>query len=186
MNEKQNSKRPLVLVGVLFIVIVITVIMSTGGTALVDGHSMMPTLEDGDKMLYMNLFYTPKVSDIVLVNVVDVDDVDNDFLIKRVIGVAGDEIRFDEEKGLIYRNNVLLEVTEEADVLYEEGYSISSLTYNKKDLQETVTVPKGFVLVLGDNRENSFDSRNSELGMVHEGFIEGKAIVRVSPFGFVK
>jgi len=170
----------------------------------VDGDSMLPTLRDRDFMLVTNFFYTPKCDDIVVIHA---DQLYNGItgsagraIIKRVIGVAGDEIMFDTANGVIYRNGVQLEIEIKDGLIYEEGYTISSLTVNSVDLPSmpfAVIVPEGRVLVLGDNRNNSVDSRFASednrrrlqfVGMVDVNYVIGRAFFRFAPlnsFGFV-
>jgi signal peptidase I len=159
----------------------------------VEGSSMLPTLNDGDKVLTTNFFYTPKNGDIVVVyaeNVYnDKKEVMGQNIIKRVIGVAGDVIEFDTDEGVVYRNGDLLGIDEADGVLYEDGYSVNSRTYSRKSLPASVTVPAGYILVLGDNRGGSSDSRDSHIGLIDVNLIVGKAIFRVLPlsdFGFVE
>jgi signal peptidase I len=180
IQERKNNKRVLVLVAILIVVIAAAFLAAQGGSVLVDGDSMLPTYEDGDRIVIMNLFYTPKHGDVV---VLDLNSADFETtLLKRVIGVAGDEIEFDPfetGEGEIYRNGELLEIVEQDGVLYEDGYTISMRTRDWKDMPRSVKVPDGYIFVLGDNRGNSTDSRNAEVGMVHVRRIEGKAILKI-------
>ncbi|MCI7759844.1 MAG: signal peptidase I [[Eubacterium] saphenum] len=150
----------------------------------VDGPSMNDTLLDKDKVLITNLFYEPSFRDIV---VIQADKLVNgntkmygEAIIKRVIGVAGDTIRINFEKGEVYRNGELL----------EEDY-IKELTKRRYNgwLESNVdyVVPENCVFVMGDNRNVSNDSRNlDDIGFVDKNLIMGRAFVRVLPISQFK
>ncbi|MBO9604743.1 MAG: signal peptidase I [Paenibacillaceae bacterium] len=134
----------------------------------VSGHSMDPTLHDGQRVYISKLphtfGYTPKYGDIVIVdsrttrNRSLLDDIkdhplfhlfeknneEHIIFIKRVIGKAGDELRFQD--GHVYRNGEKL----------DEPYLNEAMQYSSK---ETVVVPDNYVFVMGDNRNHSQDSR---------------------------
>ncbi|MCL2634751.1 MAG: signal peptidase I [Oscillospiraceae bacterium] len=176
-----------ILTALLAIILIFTFIIRLTS---VDGDSMLPTLHDEDNLLVTNFFYTPKHNDIVVIYADKLYDHTKGEhgkpIIKRVIGIPGDKIRFDTENGRIYRNDILLEIGTIDGQLYEDGHMINSLTMSSYDLSSTVIVPAGHVLVLGDNRGNSVDSRNMNshqyVGLVDENFIVGRAFFRISPF----
>ena len=143
----------------------------------VDGGSMNNTLQNADKVISTNLFYTPARGDIV---VVQADRLENKLtmrygepIIKRVIALEGDTIRFDFNKGEVYLNGELL----------EEDY-IAAKTLTPESCQSGVdyVVPEGHVFVMGDNRNASTDSRHYAVGFVDKDLIMGKAIFRFMPF----
>lgn len=140
------------------------------------GTSMYPTLTNQDKMLVSDVFYTPKVGDIV---VFKKDSYDPDkALVKRVIATEGQEINIDFDKGIVYVDGVAI----------EEDY-INELTTTKLDFIGPQTVPTGCVFVMGDNRNMSTDSRKTEIGMVDNRLIIGKVycvLFPLSSFGMVK
>ncbi len=131
----------------------------------VRGGSMQPTLRQNDMLLLSIHMYTPHHGDVVVI-----DRHTQEPLIKRVIGVAGDTIFIDKQSGAVYRNGQKL----------EEAYIYKTFTV-PNDLTEAVTVPKGHIFVLGDNRSLSKDSRDEEIGMVDLEDVVGKAIFRVWP-----
>lgn len=142
----------------------------------VSGTSMYPTLNNGDKMLVSDLFYTPKVGDIVVFKS-DTYDPDK-ALVKRVIATEGQEINIDFDRGIVYVDGVAI----------EEDY-ISELTTTKLDFIGPKTVPEGCVFVMGDNRNMSTDSRKAEIGMVDNRLILGRVycvLFPLSELGWVK
>ncbi|WP_082903336.1 signal peptidase I [Christensenella timonensis] len=134
--------------------------------ATVNGASMQPTLQDGDVLLCSSLGYTPDYGDIVVTEM----DVGEGDLVKRVIALAGDTVDVDYRTGTVSVNGERL----------DEPYILES-TNLKGDIQFPVEVPVGRVFLLGDNRNNSVDSRRSILGMVPECTLLGKVYFRVFP-----
>ena len=96
---------------------------------------------------------------------------DNEYICKRVIGIAGDEITFSD--GNIFING---------EVLDESWYLENAETFVPDDGNAVYVVPEGKVFVLGDNRNNSIDSRWSDVGNVSREDIVGKVVLRIYPF----
>ena len=138
----------------------------------VDGQSMMNTLHDQDKLIISNFNYTPQTGDIVVIYI----EGQNKPYIKRVIATEGQTVKIDFEKWEVYVDGKLLE---EDYVLRREGDMHYAAFYNGE-----FTVPEGQVYVMGDNRNDSTDSR--VLGCLDEHNIIGRVIVRLAPeFGTV-
>ena len=137
----------------------------------VSGPSMNPTLTSGDRIVLNSLFYTPENGDIVVIT--QPNSHDNEPLIKRVIAVEGQTISVDAETDTVTVDGVKLNET----YILEQDIQRAGEAY-----QYPLTIPKGKVFVMGDNRNDSFDSRDPGLGMVEERFIMGKAIFRIYPF----
>ena len=138
----------------------------------VDGNSMMNTLQDQDKLIISNFNYTPQTGDIVVIYI----EGQNKPYIKRVIATEGQTVKIDFEKWQVYVDGELLE---EDYVLRREGDMHYAAFYNGE-----FTVPEGQVYVMGDNRNDSTDSR--VLGCLDEHNIIGRVIVRLAPeFGTV-
>lgn len=135
---------------------------------LTQGHSMEPTLAEGDKGFAWVYHYAPTRGDVVVIK--DVHE-DNKYIVKRVIGLAGDLIDIDFWTGAVTRNGELL----------EEPY-VTEPSVTPGDLWYPVTVPQGHVFVMGDNRNHSTDSRTTYTGMIAEENIEGKMVFRFFPF----
>lgn len=135
----------------------------------VDGSSMYPTLEDHNIMLTSNLNYHPARGDIVVLNK---ETFWNGLpIVKRIIGVGGDTIDINFDRGEVWVNGELL----------DEPY-IAEPTFKQDDVDFPQVVPEGCVFVMGDNRNGSTDSRNSMLGMVDERYILGHVLTVIYPF----
>ena len=134
----------------------------------VDGHSMDPTLSNGERIL-INLLAKPDYGDIV---VVDGYTSYGKPLVKRVIGKGGDTIDIDFTAGVVYRNGVAL----------DEPYTAEP-TYLYESVEFPITVPDGCLFLMGDNRNTSTDRRESRVGCVDERDLMGAAVLRMLPFG---
>ena len=154
------------MVAVACVVLVFTFAVRLAG---VDGDSMNPTLYNRDRLLITRLFYTPQQGDIV---VVTKPTHRNEPLIKRVIATGGQTVDIDFVSHTVIVDGVVLD---------EEHY-IAEPTAQQYDLSFPQTVPEGCVFIMGDNRNHSWDSRDSEVGMVDERYILGKVIYRVLPY----
>jgi signal peptidase I len=138
---------------------------------IVREHSMENTLHEYDYIILNRqayLFGEPKSGDIIVFHTDLVQPNGKEkLLIKRVVGVPGDRIYISE--GTVYKND------EPLDESYtKDGYTAS-------DMGE-VTVPEKSIFVMGDNRQNSIDSRDSTVGFVKVEGILGKATIRLYPF----
>ena len=152
---------------ICFPVIVITVlILFICRVIVVDGDSMTNTLYDGEKVIITNFFYEPEKGDIV---VTDGRIHNGRPLIKRVIAIEGDTIEIDYSTGNVTINGQVIQ----EDYIKEK----INTDNNKQDIK--ITIPEGYLFLMGDNRNGSLDSR--ELGIVDKQDILGKAIFRISP-----
>lgn len=134
----------------------------------VDGRSMVPTLNNGDKLIVWGAGYTPQRGDVVIV---DGYTTYGRPLVKRVIAKGGDTIKIDYENGIVEVNGEVL----------QEDY-IAEPTYLGFDVEFPYTVPDGTLFVMGDNRNESLDSRSSSIGCIDERDILGKVLLCFMPF----
>mgnify|MGYP004484835643 CR=1 FL=1 len=173
-QEKQTAKgRDLYewvqsLVGsVLVVVAIFTFVIRMMG---VDGHSMLNTLQHGDRLLVVNsmLYHDYKYGDIVILRKNGVFD--DDPIVKRVIAVEGQTVDIDFAEGIVYVDGEAL----------EEDY-IREPTYTAEGTEFPLTVPEGSIFVMGDNRNGSSDSRDYRLGTVDTRYVIGTAAFLIFP-----
>ncbi|KXB64411.1 signal peptidase I [Parvimonas sp. KA00067] len=135
-------------------------------STIVDGRSMNPTVNHGDRLMVNKLFFMKK-------NITRGDIIDfyvpsaKKYYLKRVIGVEGDTVEIIKDR--VYLNGEML----------EENYVSTNVTTPHNENTKWV-VPKGHVFVLGDNRSNSRDGR--DLGTIPRSDIVGKIVLRYYPF----
>ncbi len=146
----------------------------------ISGDSMMNTLINGEKVIISNMFYTPEYGDIVVISRNTNNSLNSDEyaepIIKRVIAVAGQTVDIDYDAGIVYVDGVAL----------EEDYT-RTLTTLKHDyeIEFPAYVPDNCIFVMGDNRNESLDSRSQFIGdngMIDTRYVLGKAVYRVYPF----
>jgi len=137
--------------------------------AEVEGRSMQPTLSDGDRVVVWQLFYTPRLFDVVVL-----EHSENVYHVKRVLGTPGDHV--DYVNGNLMINGILVEES----YLYEDiswtGFYFEQLC----QFDDCHVIPENYFLVLGDNRNVSGDSRL--YGLVHRSQIVGRSVLRIAPF----
>jgi len=134
----------------------------------VSGRSMQPTLNDGDHVIVWQLFYTPSLFDVVVLEYSE-----GVHHVKRVLGTPGD--RVDYIAGELFINNELIDEPYIYDGISTRGFRLEDICH----LDICDVIPEDYFLVLGDYRERSGDSRN--YGLVHRSQILGRAIWRVRP-----
>lgn len=151
---------------VLAVVVVFTFLIRLIG---VDGRSMVPTLQNGDRLMVLNsmLYNDYKYGDIVVLRK---ETFLHDPIVKRVIATEGQEVDIDFYSGTVYVDGELL----------EEDY-INEPTYLEEGTDFPLTVPEGSIFVMGDNRNHSSDSRDSRLGTVDTRYVIGKAVLLAFP-----
>ena len=148
---------------------------------IVKQSSMENTLHENDYMIMYRQAYRkadPQRGDIIIFQsyLPDEDTGRDKLLIKRVIGLPGDEIRI--EDGQVYIN----------DEAYEEDYLKDGYTPANEipEEGESITVPEDSYFCMGDNRVGSVDSRSYEVGYVQFEQIKGKVILRLFPFNKIQ
>ena len=180
-NEKSTFKADffdwleILVTAIVLLVVLFTFIFKV---VTIDGPSMENTLHNGERIVISNIGADAKSGDIVVISrnqnniVSDTDAVAP--IIKRVIATEGQIVDIDFETGVVYVDGVAL----------DESY-VKTPTNVKFDINFPVSVPEDCVFVLGDNRNNSTDSRSSLIGdhgMIDKRYILGKVVLRVLPF----
>ena len=162
---------------IAFVLVLTWVIITfVGQRTRVDGRSMMNTLHDGDNLIVEKLSYRfsdPKRFDIIVFPPTG----KKEYYIKRIIGLPGETVQIDEN-GNIYINGELLEENYGAETIQNPGRAAKPITLGDDEY-----------FVLGDNRNNSKDSRSEEVGNVKRSQIIGRAWLRIWPlnkFGLLK
>lgn len=152
------------------------IIHYVGERTEVKGDSMYPALQDGDNLIVDKISYRftdPKRFDIVVFPFRYQEDT---FYIKRIIGLPGETVQIDD--GKIYVNGKVLSESYGYETISNPGLASSPITLGEQEY-----------FVLGDNRNNSADSREPSIGTISRSDIIGKAWLRVWPFdkiGFLK
>lgn len=142
----------------------------------VDGSSMDNTLRHGEIMLIWSLGYTPEQGDIVVLNKTPVllsGWTEPRAIVKRVIATGGQTVDIDYNTGTVYVDGQPLD----EPYILEEMY----LPYGPSMQGTHWEIPEGSVFVLGDNRNNSTDSRDVQLGPIDTDYILGKAVLALWP-----
>ena len=152
------------------VVCVILIFAFIGRMVGVNGGSMLPTLEDRERLVATHLNYTPMRGDIV---VVTKPNSRNEPLIKRVIAREGEQIEVDFENNAVIVNGRKI----------FEPYILEPMDADRySEIAFPAVVPLGCVFIMGDNRNNSWDSRAAEVGFVDERHILGKIVFRIWPY----
>lgn len=146
------------------------IIHYVGQRTEVQGSSMESTLQDGDNLIVDKITYRfrePKRFDII---VFPFQYEEETYYIKRIIGMPGERVQIDWE-GNIFIDGELLEENYGLEVIQDPGWAV-----------EEIELAEDEYFVLGDNRNNSTDSRAELVGNIHEDDIIGRAWVRIYPF----
>ena len=171
-NDKNKSWRFVydwldsLIYAILLILLIFTFFFRVVG---VNGDSMNPTLQSGDWLTVSAITNEVKTGDIV---VITQPNSLNEPLIKRVIAKGGDTVNIDFIEGT---------VTVNGKILYEPY--IAEKTEISGDYVYPLEIPEGYIFVMGDNRNNSLDSRFRTIGLIDERYVLGVAETRVYPFG---
>lgn len=149
---------------------------------VVDGTSMVPTLQHSEHLIITDLFYEPRVDDVIVFESAEQTGLSTP-LIKRVIATAGQTVRIDGRG--VFVDGRLIEsdprYLEKNDELYEQMYTVSVMrpSIDENGRYYLYEVGEGEVFVMGDNRFNSLDSR--VFGAVSSDCILGRAVLRILP-----
>lgn len=145
---------------IIIVVVMIRIFLIT--PVCVDGDSMNPTLKDGQVLILNKFDHHFERFEIVVLDFLD------EKLVKRVIGLPGDKLEY--KNSTLYINDK--EVKEDFIDVYTSDFSLKDIGY--------ATVPDGYYFVVGDNRNNSLDSRS--FGLVSKDNIEGSVKISLIPF----
>lgn len=153
-----------------YVVIVLVVVLIRTFIAtpvIVSGSSMDPTLKNGDILILNKLATKYNRYDIVVVDAVI--NGKKERIVKRIMALPGENIEYKDH------------------ILYIDGKRMiddfKNITndFSLEELEDTDKIPEGYYFVMGDNRRNSLDSRDSRIGLVKEEDIVGKPIIRIWP-----
>ena len=150
------------------LVIGILILLFAFRVVTVDGSSMHPTLEDGQRVVISRFVRNPRQGDIVVLTKASFSD---ESIVKRVIATAGQTVEIDFTAGIVYVDGEAL----------EEPY-IAAPTNRKLDMTGPITVAEGCIFCMGDNRNASTDSRSRSIGQIDTRCVLGKVLFRVWPF----
>jgi len=155
---------------VYLLAVVLLVFLVFLRVVVVSGPSMNGTLKNGDYLLLLNgmFFRDYKQGDIIVASKDSFRD--GEPIVKRVIATEGQTVNIDFEEGIVYVDGVAL----------DEPY-VSTPTNLYEGTTFPLVVEKGHIFVLGDNRNNSKDSRSPEIGLIDCREVLGKAIFLVFP-----
>jgi len=155
----------------LIIIILVVLIKAFVATpVLVDGKSMHPKLHNNDLMILNKLSY--KFGNIKRFDIVVVE-INNKKLIKRIIGLPGETIS-------VVDNTLYIDGNTIEQKFLEDG--VTTNNFSIEELYNVDKLPDNKYFVMGDNREESLDSRSITIGMVHKNQILGKATFTLFPF----
>ncbi|MCI8327006.1 MAG: signal peptidase I [Lachnospiraceae bacterium] len=179
-KEERSTGKEILSFIIYFAVVIVAmllVIRFVGQRTEVSGHSMENTLSDGDNLIVDKIsyrFHDPERYDIIIF---PYQYEDKTYYIKRIIGLPGEKVRIDDA-GNIYVNGELIEESYGKETIKDPGIA-----------RDEIKLGKGEYFVLGDNRNNSSDSRDPSVGIIHREDMIGRAWLRIYPFdsfGFIK
>ncbi len=165
--------REILSTSIYFLVVVAAIYLTihyVGQRTQVQGESMEPALEDGDNLIVDKITYRfndPERFDII---VFPFKYKENTYYIKRIIGLPGETVQIDND-GTIYINDEPLTENYGKEVMLDPGSAYSPITLDDDEY-----------FVLGDNRNNSSDSRSTSVGLIKRDNIIGRAWLRIWPF----
>lgn len=176
-KEKKKKKGMSVLMQLVLLVVLVVVLRNMMGTVLVKGSSMEPNFNHGD-LVFINKL-SPSLGSLDYGDVV-ICEMEDDFayenIIKRIVGLPGDEIEIaeNEDDAEIYDLYVNGELVEEP-FLGEPMMTAGNIEYPYE-------VPEDSYFVMGDNRNASTDSRKKSVGAIPRENLMGKVVFRLYPF----
>lgn len=171
-SEKKPSILREILGWLVYVLIIIAatyfIITYVGQRTKVSGHSMEPTLQDGDNLIVDKVSYRFRDPERYEIIVFPYKYAEDTFYIKRIIGLPGETIQVKD--GAVYIDG---EKMEESFDAIEEG--------KKGIAAEPITLGEDEYFVMGDNRNHSSDSRESSVGVLKKSDFVGRAWIRIWP-----
>ncbi len=163
------------------VVAIVLLFTFVGRLTRVEGSSMLNTLHDGDMLLLQSIGYEPKAGDIVVLNKTTNETTSllgGDAIVKRVVALGGQTVQIDYSTSTLYVDGQPV-----SEPYVREFMHLRAGPYSG---QTPFVVPEDSVFVLGDNRNESTDSRQELLGPVHKDYILGRAVCILFPFSDLK
>lgn len=171
-EKKENSRLREIVGTVVYLLAVVLLtflfVKFVGQRTHVNGNSMNPTLADGDNLIVDKISYRFKDPERYDIIVFPYQYQENTYYIKRIIGMPGETVQVID--GMVYIDGELLEENYGKEVMQYTGIA-----------GEPITLEDDEYFVLGDNRNNSSDSRDPSVGNIEKDEIVGRAFVRIWP-----
>ena len=173
---------------VVSVIICVLVFVLVARVIQVQGRSMLPNLEQGDRIIITRLAGDYEQGDIV---VLKAEKFKNEPLVKRIIGTGGQTITLDFATGDITVDGQVLDepyiferTIDSYHIMDPQYYDVYGIDPEKDVTETSVTihVPEGHLFCMGDNRNNSSDSRVSTIAYIDTRDVMGKAVFRLYPF----
>ena len=139
------------------------------------GSSMENTLHNGERLIITSLDKNLKPGDIIVFHETNFLD---EPVVKRIIATGNHWVKIDFDNAIVYVSED--EFFDETDII-NDGYAYLDVGYYRTTGVQTTFVPEGYLFVMGDNRNNSIDSRSKEIGVIDARTVLGKVILRVYP-----
>ncbi len=155
----------------VILVAVHLIVNYVGQRTRVSGDSMLNTLHDGDNLIVDKISYRfkdPERFDIIVFPYAFAEDT---YYIKRIIGLPGETVQIID--GYVYINEEKLDESYGREIIDSDKYGIAA---------KPVELGEDEYFVLGDNRNESADSRETDVGVLHRDELIGKAFIRIWPF----
>lgn len=177
MKDPQTAKNKKIIEATKIIGYVVSVFITVfliwkfvASPTVVDGSSMFPTLENGERLLVDKISYktgSPKRFDLI---VFEEEKSSTGYFIKRIIGLPGETVFIDKDSNIYINGEIIPDI-----------YGFDDIK-NRGLASGTITLADNEYFVLGDNRNNSEDSRFKDIGNIKREAIFGKVFIRLMPF----
>lgn len=177
-EEKETNIVKEIISWIIYFIIIIAatylIVTYVGQRTKVSGESMQPTLQDGDNLIVDKISYRFRDPERFEIIVFPYQYEDETYYIKRIIGIPGDTIQIiqDEDGVFVYINGERL----------GEDYINEEMDFARAGIaQEPITLGEDEYFVMGDNRNHSSDSRETNVGILKREDLVGRAWLRIWP-----